>query len=188
MVVLTLRRIGRHCWQGIGSSSDCMVFCAQHIMGSSRCITRNDPVGFFLSKGLQLHTLSPHSCTTFVNGRGRGGIAIGIGLNGLTLKCCLRDDDIEAIAFHKGKGNPPRAFAAHHLHSLRLRDFDIGLQNGTATADNATATPNQTQQGASHHGFPDRPLPDKIVVAVDVDEGNFFFSFTISQERSLNHI
>ncbi|KAE7998377.1 hypothetical protein FH972_002928 [Carpinus fangiana] len=170
MVVLMLRRIGRHCWQGIGSSSDCMVFFAQHRMGSSRCITRNDPVGFFLSKGLQLHTLSPRSCTTFVNGRGRGGIAIGIGLNGLTLKCCLRDDDIEAIAFHKGKGNPPRAFAAHHLHSLRLRDFDIGLQDGTATADNATATPNQTQQGTSHHGFPDRPLPDKIGVAVDVDE------------------
>jgi hypothetical protein len=67
---------------------------------------------------------------------------------------------------------------------LRLRDFDIGLQDTTASAENATATANQTQQGASHHGsplgFPDRPLPDKIVVAVDVDEGNFFFGFTIS--------
>ncbi|XP_062149331.1 uncharacterized protein LOC133857955 isoform X2 [Alnus glutinosa] len=182
MVVLKLmlRRLGRH-WQGIGSgtnppSSGCMLFGPQHIMGSSRCITRNDPVGLFLSKGLQLHSLSPHSCTTFVNGRGRGGIAIGIGLNGLTLKCCLRDDDIEAIAFHKGKGkgNPPRAFATPHPHLLRLRDFDIGLQDTTASAENATATANQTQQGASHHGsplgFPDRPLPDKIVVAVDVDE------------------
>ncbi|GLT68234.1 hypothetical protein SLA2020_404850 [Shorea laevis] len=194
MVVLKLmlRRIRRH-WQGIGTnppSSGCMLFGAQNLMGyytpatTSCCISRNDPVGLFLSKGLQLHTLS---CTTFVKGRvrggvggGGGGIAIGIGLNGLTLKCCLRDDDTEAIAFHKGKGNPTRGFATptHHLHLLRLRDFDIGLQDGTASADNATATANQTQQGASHHGsphgFPDRPLPDKIVVAVDVDEGNFF--------------
>ncbi|KAF5481593.1 hypothetical protein F2P56_002233 [Juglans regia] len=183
----------------IRRNSSCM-FAAQHIMGyytigSSSHIIRNDPPLFLvLDKGFQWNALNPHSCTTFINGSGRGrgpggrgGIAIGTGFNGfaLNLKGCLRDEDnIDAIAFHKGKGKAkgmgPRAFAPQNLQLLPVRDLEIGLQDGTASPHNATATANQNQQhGASHHGrplgFPDRHLPDKIVVAVDVDEvlGNF---------------
>ncbi|KAG2717758.1 hypothetical protein I3760_03G191200 [Carya illinoinensis] len=177
------------------------MFAAQHFMGyytisSSSChIIHNDPRLFLvLDKGFQWNALNPHSGTSFINGSGRGrgpggrgGIAIGTGFNGfaLNLKGCLRDEDnIDAITFHKGKGKAkgmgPRAFAPQHLQLLPVRDLEIGLQDGTASPHNATATANQNQQhGASHHGsplgFPNHHLPDKIVVAVDVDEvlGNF---------------
>ncbi|KAB1209674.1 hypothetical protein CJ030_MR6G029217 [Morella rubra] len=182
-------RIRRH--------SSRMLFAASNIMGyytnggSSGCYStiRSDPITLLLSKGCQLNTLSPKSCSTFVSGRGRGrgGIAVDIGFNGnnLKLKGCLREDDIDAVAFHKGKGkgngkgNHPRSFAPPHLQLLRVRHFEIGLQESTSTTDDATAAVIQNQQGASHHGSPlgltDRPLPNKIVVAVDVDEvlGNF---------------
>ncbi|KAG2717760.1 hypothetical protein I3760_03G191200 [Carya illinoinensis] len=174
------------------------MFAAQHFMGyytisSSSChIIHNDPRLFLvLDKGFQWNALNPHSGTSFINGSGRGrgpggrgGIAIGTGFNGfaLNLKGCLRDEDnIDAITFHKGKGKAkgmgPRAFAPQHLQLLPVRDLEIGLQDGTASPHNATATANQNQQhGASHHGsplgFPNHHLPDKIVVAVDVDEAD----------------
>lgn len=54
---------------------------------------------------------------------------------------------------------------AHSYQQQVLRDFEIGLPDAGIP----------TGHGASHHGkllgFPLRPLPEKIVVAVDVDEG-----------------
>lgn len=196
---IVMLRIRRH--------SSRMLFAASNIMGyytnggSSGCYStiRSDPITLLLSKGCQLNTLSPQSCSTFVSGRGRGrgGIAVDIGFNGnnLKLKGCLREEDIDAVAFHKGKGkgngkgNHPRSFAPPHLQLLRVRHFEIGLQESTSTTDDAAAAVIQNQQGASHHGSPlgltDRPLPNKIVVAVDVDEGNYFSPFSLEKKGLL---
>ena len=124
----------------------------------------------------------------------------------LKLRCSLRfdadddDDDDNSIdhGFHrgiglgmrKGKGNPKAiignpALAAplplpippppQPLQLLSVFDLD------TATAP-LSQTQIQTPQESSSRrgsplGFPDRPLPDKVVVAVDVDEGMFFSLF-----------
>lgn len=60
-----------------------------------------------------------------------------------------------------------RGAFAHPYPQQLLRDFEIGLPDAG--------------HGASHHGkplgFPLRSLPDKIVVAVDVDEGIFLRPF-----------
>ncbi|RVW28649.1 hypothetical protein CK203_081336 [Vitis vinifera] len=74
---------------------------------------------------------------------------------------------------------------AHSYQQQVLRDFEIGLPDAGIP----------TGHGASHHGkllgFPLRPLPEKIVVAVDVDEvlGNFVSALNrfIADRYSLKH-
>lgn len=74
---------------------------------------------------------------------------------------------------------------AHSYQQQVLRDFEIGLPDAGLP----------TGHGASHHGkllgFPLRPLPEKIVVAVDVDEvlGNFVSALNrfIADRYSVKH-
>lgn len=165
-----------------------LLFCAQqsHMAtcssSSSSCsnyssMFRNEPMNLFLSRKVL-------SCCF-----------------NLKPRCSLRfddadddDDDNNSIdhGFHKGvglgirnvKGNPKAIIGNPALAPLPIPPPPQPLQLlsifdlATATAP-LSQTQIQTPQESSSRrgsplGFPDRPPPDKVVVAVDVDEGMFF--------------
>ncbi|XWS26518.1 hypothetical protein CRYUN_Cryun26dG0038400 [Craigia yunnanensis] len=148
-------------------------------------LVRNDP--FFR----QLHTLpnDQSRCFPFLGkfytvenyNVGGGGFKFNkpaAGLN-LTLKSCFEDS-------HRTWDQKARAFAPQ-----LTRDFEIISHNERQKmAESAIDT-----RGACHRGnpldFPDKPLPEKIAVAVDVDEvlGNFVSALNrfIADRYSLNH-
>lgn len=165
-----------------------LLFCAQqsHMAtcssSSSSCsnyssMLRNEPMNLFLSRKVL-------SCCF-----------------NLKPRCSLRfddadddDDDNNSIdhGFHKGvglgirnvKGNPKAIIGNPALAPLPIPPPPQPLQLlsifdlATATAP-LSQTQIQTPQESSSRrgsplGFPDRPPPDKVVVAVDVDEGMFF--------------
>ena len=149
-------------------------------------IFRNDPMNLFLSKkGLSgCFNLKLRCSLRFDaadddddddNNRIDHGFHKGIGLG-----------------MRKGKGNPKAIIGNPVLvaplplpippppQPLQLLSvFDLE----TATAP-LSQTQIQTPQESSSRrgsplGFPDRPLPDKVVVAVDVDEGMFFSLYSL---------
>ncbi|KAM3693870.1 hypothetical protein ACB098_07G015700 [Castanea mollissima] len=135
----------------------------------------------------------------------------------LKLRCSLRFDDADDHdhdnsidhGFHKGvglgirkvKGNPNAIIGNPALAPLPIPPPPQPLQLlsvfdlATATAP-LSQTQIQTPQESSSRrgsplGFPDRPQPDKVVVAVDVDEvlGNFVSALNrfIADRYSSNH-
>ncbi|KAK9275874.1 hypothetical protein L1049_023147 [Liquidambar formosana] len=125
------------------------------------------------------------------------GFRINAGI-GLTLKGCIdpprkRRVDRDGIntninnnnnAFQKAQAFAPLPYPPH-----LVRDLEIGLD------DDRDPVLANGRRGASHRGsplgFPDHPLPEKIIVAVDVDEvlGNFVSALNrfIADHYSLNH-
>ena len=96
-----------------------------------------------------------HSCNqTLVVASHSNSLRIGLSMRGCSASGKRRVD-------RNGHG----VFAHSYLQQQVLRDFEIGFPNAELP----------TGQKDSHHGkllaFPPRPLPEKIVVAVDVDEG-----------------
>lgn len=98
------------------------------------------------------------TCNGFRIGDGRGRRGVG----GLSLKGCFDSSPESSSLFHK-----PRLGAANPL--LVLRNVGVGVE------DEKDAKSVNGHQWGSPLGFPNSTLAEKIVVAVDVDEGIALF-------------
>lgn len=142
-------------------------------------LARNDP---FCSRHLHKLPNDQRRCFQFLgklvplenyNVSGSGGgfkfSKAASGLN-LTVKSCFNDSprkwDQKALAF-----------ASQLARELEISKHDEPQKRANTVADS---------RGLSQRGtldFPDKPLPEKIVVAVDVDEGTNFFLPGIFYEK-----
>ncbi|KAK1288386.1 hypothetical protein QJS10_CPB19g01999 [Acorus calamus] len=86
------------------------------------------------------------------------------GNDGLSLKCCASESFDGVLGKFDGDSWKPRALASHHQ---LIRDSE----SGTGGEEFGQKIVN----GKTRHGSPlrflDSPMPEKLVVAVDVDEG-----------------
>lgn len=124
-----------------------------------------------------IHTLSHFSSSSSSSPNG-GVLRLGNRVNGLTLVGCFDSSSAAAAAA-----------ADHKTAPKRVRYLDIGLGEEGCT-DARLVNGRGSNYRGSPLGFPHRSLPDKFVVAVDVDEvlGNFVSALNrfIADRYSLN--
>ncbi|KAH7574489.1 hypothetical protein ACOSQ2_008880 [Xanthoceras sorbifolium] len=124
-----------------------------------------------------------HSLSSYSSSSSNGSVLrIRNRVNGLTLRGCFDSNHKSAAAAdHK---------AAGALAPQRVRYLDIGVAEGGCT-DARLVNGRGSNLRGNPLGFTHNPLPEKFVVAVDVDEvlGNFVSALNrfIADRYSLNH-
>ncbi|TXG61751.1 hypothetical protein EZV62_013114 [Acer yangbiense] len=134
---------------------------------------RSDP---FCYRRIHSHSSSSSSNGSVLRFRNR--------LNGLTLRGCF-DSNHSSAAAAAGADNKAGALAPQ-----RVRYLDIGFA-GEGCTDARLVNGRGSNQRGNPLGFTHNPLPEKFVVAVDVDEvlGNFVSALNrfIADRYSMNH-